>query len=65
MGILLYHLCIVNSFVFRQSPLFVSHKLINVFFTVLKTNIDYVAVFPPKVDVSKLDEKAIKSQSSN
>ena len=44
---------------------FISHKLLNVVFTVLKNNIDYVPVFPPDVDVSKLAEKAIKSQLPN
>lgn len=44
---------------------FISHKLLNVVFTVLKNNIDYVPVFPPDVDVSKLAEKALKNASSN
>ena len=48
-----------------QALAFISHKLLNVFFTILKNNIDYVPVFPPDVDVSKLAQKALDSQSSN
>jgi hypothetical protein len=44
---------------------FISHKLLNVVFTVLKNNIDYVPVFPADVDVSKLAEKALKNAQSN
>ena len=44
---------------------FISHKLLNVVFTVLKNNIDYIPVFPADVDVSKLAEKALKNAQSN
>lgn len=39
---------------------FISHKLLNVVFTVLKNNIDYVPMLPPDVDISKLAEKSLK-----
>lgn len=46
-----------------QALAFLSHKLLNVVFTVLKNNIDYLPIFPSDVDVSKLTEKAFKSPS--
>lgn len=42
-----------------QATGFICHKLLNIVYTVLKNNIDYVPVFPPDVDVSELVDKCL------
>ena len=48
---------------YSQAMGFICHKLLNTIFAILKSGEDYNPVFPPDIDVSKLAEKAINSQS--
>ena len=48
---------------YSQAMGFICHKLLNTIFAILKSSEDYNPVFPPDIDVSKLAEKAIISQS--
>ena len=48
---------------YSQAMGFICHKLLNTIFAILKSGEDYNPVFPPDIDVSKLAEEAINSQS--
>ena len=48
---------------YSQTMGFICHKLLNTIFAILKSGEDYNPVFPPDIDVSKLAEEAINSQS--
>ena len=39
-----------------QALAFITHKLLNVVFTILKNNIDYLPLFPPDFELSKLPQ---------
>ena len=48
---------------YSQAMGFICHKLLNTIFAILKSGEDYNPVFPPDIDVSKLAEEAVNSQS--
>ena len=48
---------------YSQAMGYICHKLLNTIFAILKSGEDYNPVFPPDIDVSKLAEEALNSQS--
>lgn len=48
---------------YSQAMGFICHKLLNTIFAILKSGEDYNPVFPPDIDVSKLADEAVNSQS--
>lgn len=48
---------------YSQAMGFICHKLLNTIFAILKSGEVYNPVFPPDIDVSKLAEEAVNSQS--